>query len=57
MQEFLQVNPLTLHSLPLTEQHNLLNSPAIYFALEQAGEIIYIGWAKKLADWQVPGIL
>ncbi|MFB2975570.1 type II toxin-antitoxin system RelE/ParE family toxin [Microseira sp. BLCC-F43] len=50
MPEFLHVNSLTLPSLPLTEKHNLPSSPAIYFAFGQAGEIIYIGRSKKLAD-------
>ena len=49
MQEFLQVNPLSLPSVPLTEKHNLPNSPAVYFALGEAGDILYIGRSNKLA--------
>ncbi len=53
MQEFLHVNSLTLHPLPLTEKHNLLNSPAIYFALGQAGEIVFYIAGYKVEPMKV----
>ena len=49
MQQFLEINPLTLPSLPLTERHRLPNLPAGYFAIAEAGEVLYIGRSKKLA--------
>ena len=49
MQEFLQINPLTLPSLPLTERRKLPKLPAVYFALATSGEVLYIGRSKNLA--------
>ncbi|MEK0188113.1 helix-turn-helix domain-containing protein [Microcoleus anatoxicus] len=50
----MQVNPLTLPSLPLTEKQNLPGLPAIYFALGNSDEILYIGRSKNLAArWNV----
>ncbi|HCV29062.1 MAG TPA: hypothetical protein DGO89_01735 [Microcoleaceae bacterium UBA9251] len=54
LEKFLQVNPLTLPSLPLTEKQNLPGLPAIYFALGNSDEILYIGRSKNLAArWNV----
>lgn len=54
MQQLLEINPLTLPSLPLTERHKLPNLPAVYFAIAEAGEVLYIGRSKKLvARWAV----
>ena len=54
LEKFLQVNPLTLPSLPLTEKKNLPGLPAIYFALGNSDEILYIGRSKNLAArWNV----
>ena len=49
MQQLLEINPLTLPSLPLTEKHKLPNLPAVYFAIAEAGEVLYIGRSKSLA--------
>ena len=50
----MQVNPLALPSLPLTEKQNLPRLPAIYFALGNSDEILYIGRSKNLAArWNV----
>lgn len=55
MQEFLQINPLTLPSLPLTERHKLPKLPAVYFAIAISGEVLYIGRSKNLAArWTLP---
>ncbi len=54
IEKLLQVNPLTLPSLPLTEKQNLPGLPAIYFALGNSDEILYIGRSKNLAArWNV----
>lgn len=54
MQQLLEINPLTLPSLPLTERNKLPNLPAVYFAIAEAGEILYIGRSKNLAArWAV----
>ena len=54
LEKFLQVNPLTLPSLPLTEKQKLPGLPAIYFALGNSDKILYIGRSKNLAArWNV----
>ena len=50
MQQYLEINPLTLPSLPLTQRHKLPNLSAIYFAIAQTGEVLYIGRSKHLAQ-------
>ncbi len=49
IEKLFQVNPLTLPSLPLTKKQNLPGLPAIYFALGNSDEILYIGRSKNLA--------
>lgn len=49
MEKFPEIEPLNLPSLPLSEKHNLPNLPAIYFAISDSNEIIYIGRTGKLA--------
>ena len=54
MEQFLQINPLNLPSLPLTERQKLPKLPAVYFAIGSSGEILYIGRSRNLATrWSV----
>lgn len=54
MQQFSQINPLTLPSLPLTERQKLPKLAAVYFAIGLSGEILYIGRSRNLANrWSV----
>lgn len=43
------INPLTLPSLPLEEKLSLPECPAIYFAILEGDEVLYIGRATNLA--------
>ncbi len=44
------VDPLTLPSLPLRENRNLPECPAVYFVLDSENKILYIGKASNLAQ-------
>lgn len=54
MQQFLQIDPLTLPSLPLTERQKFPKIAAVYFAIGLSGAILYIGRSRNLATrWSV----
>src|SRR4051812_41778185 len=50
---FRQVIPAHLPSLPMDQRHALPDVPAIYFALGDSGQILYIGKAVSLnGSWK-----
>lgn len=50
MSNFTEINPLQLPSVALLEKHKLPQLPAIYFAIAENGEILYIGRSVNLAS-------
>ncbi|MEO1558851.1 MAG: GIY-YIG nuclease family protein, partial [Cyanobacteria bacterium J06632_19] len=50
MNNFLAINPLDLPSVTLLEKHKLPQLPAIYFAIAESGEILYIGRSINIAN-------
>lgn len=45
-----QVDIGTLPFLPVAERDSLPDCPAIYFAIDEAGEVLYIGRANSLSE-------
>ena len=50
MSNFTEINPLKLPSVALLEKHKLPQLSAIYFAIAENGEILYIGRSVNLAS-------
>lgn len=46
----MEIEPLALPSLPLSERSALPDIPAIYFAIGDGDEVLYIGKARRLSE-------